>query len=308
MNPWVLGALLVAGAGAPAAAAPARKDAFLEDRAGIIAVAVERVRRAPDDAGRAVKAGENRLRRLHENYQVAKSTPPTSLEKDVRELSAAATRMRLERSRGRTPAADPRVDDLIRRHWETYQARVQLLFDDIPYKRKSGVSEASLYWQALKDHEIMASDLVEALAYNPPPGESGAQEAADRDRWELLKKLEDPARVGALSGCVVAPGEHSLPHAFDVGPFYRAAGILPGTAPLQKGAFRVPPGCRTVTRRDSGQKLILRASSGRGVIRIGAQHKPLAYDYVVVPPEAPYIIENHGRGEPLEIDYIAIQP
>lgn len=308
MNVSLWGTLLAAGLGAAAPAAAAGKEAsFLEDRTGIIAVAVERVRRAPDDAGRALKAGENRLRRLHEDYKVAKSTPPTSLDKDVRELTAAATRVRLERSRGRMPPADPLAETLIQRHWDAYRARVQALFEDIQYKRGSGASESTVYWQAMKDHGALEAELLESLAYNPPPGEKGVQEAVDKDRWDLLKRLEDPARVRGLSARVVAPGEHALSHAFDAGSFYRAAGVLPGTNPLDRGSFRVPAGHRTVTRRESGRRLILRASQGRGVIRIGAQERALDYDYAIVPPEAPYIIDNPGRA-PLDVDFIALLP
>lgn len=280
---------------------------FASDKADIVALVLERVRVAPDDAGRALKAGEIRLRRLHDDFRLAKSTPPTSLDGDVRAMTSAAHKIRLERSRGRTPAADPRAGELVERGWEDYRLKVQALLEDVRYKRESGASESAVYWQALKDHRALEENLFESLAYNAPPGERTVEEAAGRDRWTLMKQLEDPARVRGLPGCVAVPEEHALTHAFDVGAFYRAAGALPGSAPLRKGAYRVPAGCRTVTHREAGVKTILRAAKGRGSVRIGTEDKALAYDYVMVPPEAPYIVINSQR-EPLDVEYVGILP
>jgi hypothetical protein len=200
------------------------------------------------------------------------------------------------------PPPDPKAEALIERHWDAYRGRVQALFEDIQYKRGGGTSESSM-----KDHDAMKEELFEALAYNAPPGERSVEEAVAKDRWALLKRLEDPARVRGLSNCVTAPGEHGVPRAFDVAPFYRAAGVLLGVSPLSKGAFQVPPGCRTATRRESGERMVFRASGGKGKVLIGPQALSLDYDYVLVPPEAPYVIENGGK-EPLEVEFISIQP
>ena len=48
-------------------------------------------------------------------------------------------------------------------------------------------------------------------------------------------------------------------------------------------------------------------AAGQGTIRIGGVSQPLAYDYVTVPPEAPYIVENGGN-DPLDVEYIALEP
>lgn len=301
MKIWAFCAAAALLGAAPAAAG------FHGDKDDIVALVLERVRTAPDDAGRAVKAGEVALRRLHENFRLAKSTPPTSLDGDVRALTSAAQRIRLERSRGRTPPANPRVEGLIEQRWDDYRARVDLLMEDVRYKRGTGASESAVYWQALKDHRALEEALFESLAYNPPPGERTVEEAAARDRWTLMKQLEDPDRVRGLSTCVSHPEQHGLVHAFDISPFYRAAGMLPGTNPLIKGAFRVPAGCRTVTRREGGMQLILRAAHGQGTVRIGGEERLLAYDYIIIPPEVAFIVQN-PRQQPLDVEFIGIQP
>lgn len=247
------------------------------------------------------------LRRLHDDYKVSKSTPPASLESDVRELTAAAVRMRLERSRGRTPPADPSAQALIRSRWDEYRSRVDFLFEDIRAKRDGGASDSRVYWESLKAHENLAAAVEEDLAYNTPPGERSLEEAVAKDRWELLKRLEDPARTRGRAACIVAPGEHALSRAVDPGPFYRAAGLLPGTNPLRTESFEVPAGCRTVVQREADLKLIFRASAGRGTLVIGSESRPLAYDYATVLPDTPYFIENAGDG-PLQVDFIALQP
>jgi hypothetical protein len=39
----------------------------------------------------------------------------------------------------------------------------------------------------------------------------------------------------------------------------------------------------------------------------GGEEKPLTYEYVTVPPETPYLIENPG-GDPLNVEFIVINP
>ena len=287
--------------------APPDKAGFLREKGDILAVTVERVRQVPDDAGRAVKAGENNLRALHENYRLARSTPPTTMDGDVRDLTAAANAMRLARSRGRTPSSDERAQEAIERRWETYRSRVDSLLDDIRYKRDAGQSEGTVYWQAIKDQEDLASGLAQGLAYNAPPGQRTVEEAVAVDRRELLKRLEDPARVRGRLACIKSPDETALPPAFDAGPFYRATALLPGTNPLRQESFELPPGCRTVTLREPGVRLILRATRGHGRVLVGTEEHPLAYEYLIVPPEVPYLIENTGT-DSLRVDLIALAP
>jgi hypothetical protein len=184
---------------------------------------------------------------------------------------------------------------------------VESLFGDIQYKRDAGASESTVYWDSLKNIDSLREDLQESLAFNSPPGERSVEEASAKDRWELLKRLEDPARIRNRLACVKAPEENARPSSFDIGPFYRAVGLLPGTNPLRKGAFEVPPGCRTVTQRESGAQLIFRSISGQGRVVAGGEEKPLTYEYVTVPPETPYLIENPG-GDPLNVEFIVINP
>lgn len=293
--------------GTAAHGAPSGADAFLQDKRDIIALAVERVRTAPHDAQRAVKAGENNLRRLHEGYQVSGSTPPTKLDGDVKELTSQTTAMRLERSRGNSPDPAPGVEELIDELWREYRAGVSSLTEDIRYKRGSGISESRVYWETINDLETLQKDAQEVLAFNPPKEERSLEDPFARDQWNLLLHLEDPARIRGRLTCVKAPSENPRPDHFDVGPFYRAAGLLPGTSPLRKEAFALPPGCRTVTRRELRNKVILRASQGRGQVIMGNEEVPLSYDYVTVLPEVGYVIENPGK-KPMHIELITLAP
>jgi hypothetical protein len=196
---------------------------------------------------------------------------------------------------------------LIAARWDLYRMEYEAILDDVEAQKASGASESAVYWKALKSQDALASDTLEAMAYNPPPGEESLEKAIGRDRWALEKKLEDPARARGRSSCVKSMGENPSSRPFDIGPFYRAAGLLPGTNPARKGGFVLPPGCRTVTEREPGLKLILRAGDGTGTVVMGGEESPLAYDYLVVPPETPWLVENTGK-KPLEVEYIALQP
>jgi hypothetical protein len=65
-------------------------------------------------------------------------------------------------------------------------------------------------------------------------------------------------------------------------------------------------GCRTVTLREGGARLILRVHRGKGVAYLGSTKVILAYAYVIIPPDTAYYFENTGD-RPLEIDYITLK-
>jgi hypothetical protein len=292
-------------AGAVVHAAPAGNAGFLQEKTDILLLAAERLRQAPDDAQRAVKTGENNLRRLHASYKIAGSTPPTTLDGDVKELTSRATLQRLQRSRGKSPSPDPRIYDIISNIWNRYRADLSMLAETVDLKRDQGLSENRIYWETTKDLTALQDDTRDQLIHNTPEGERSLDDAFARDRWEMLRRLEDPKRIQGRSGCVKSPEETGAHPAFDAAPFYRAAGMLPGVSPRRKTAYELPEGCRTVTQREPGAKMIIRAKQGKGIVFIGDQRVTLAYDYVVVPPETAYIIENPGP-HPLAIEAIAL--
>lgn len=288
-------------------AAPEKDKSFLAEKAEIQRLVVAKVRAAHVDYQRAVKMGESRLRTLHENYKLAKSTPPTSLDGDIQELRNAVQPVRLRRSRGRAVPADPEAERLIETYTREYEEAYETLRQEVPVQRAAGKPDSQIYWDVLHRYDALRARAEEKLVFNAPPGRRSLDEVLQKDEWTLLKDVEDPRSIktrGAVS-CVVAPEEHPRRVNVDIAPFYHSQGLLPAVSPARVGAFEVPVGCRTVTKRESGLKLIVRVSRGRGVAHVGSAENELVYGYLLIPPDAAYYFENTGR-EPLDLDYVAI--
>src|SRR5262245_41052249 len=137
-----LPSILLAGLGmglfipGEAAASPAERDkAFLAVKKEILVLALERTRTAHYDYQRTLVMGETRLKRLHENYQVAGSTPPTVLDRDLQELRTTSQRVRLQRSRGQQLPADPQAAELIEKYWEIYDRGYQQLREEVTVQK-----------------------------------------------------------------------------------------------------------------------------------------------------------------------------
>ena len=92
------------------AASSAGEETFLSQKEEIRTLALERTRTAHFDYQRTLKMVEHRLRRLHENYMVAGSTPPTKLDEDVKKIQNGIQRLRLRRARGRQFPPEPAVE------------------------------------------------------------------------------------------------------------------------------------------------------------------------------------------------------
>jgi hypothetical protein len=280
----------------------------LSSKKEIGVLTVERVRANHHDFQRALKMGESRLRKLHEDYQVAGSTPPTVLERDLQDLRAAAQKTRLARFQGREVPSDPAAAALVERYWEEYRLAYEALLEDLAGKRQSGLPGSQVYWEATKAFAGLRESALQSLVHNAPPGEKDLDRALARDEGRLLRSLEGPeVKSRSRAGCVVTAEEHARPATFAISPFYQSQGLLPADSPQAVGAFTVPPGCRTVTRYESGRRLVLRASRGKGRAHIGAASKEIGYGYFAVPPDAPYFLENTGD-EPLDLDYVALNP
>ncbi len=301
--------LLCGGTGrlCPAQAAPASQDkVFLAKKQEILLLAMERTRAAHHDYQRTLKTGENRIRDLHENYKLAGSTPPTALDGDVQELSMATQKVRLRRSRGRDVPPDPAAQRLIELYWEEYKREYEALAREVPLQREAGVSDGQLYWTVMKKFADLRARTQQKLVHNAPPGQFSLDEALLKNEWGLLKSLERlPVRTRGRVACVVAPGEHAREVNVDIAPFYHSQGLLPTQSPQAVGAFTVPAGCRTVTQRESGRKVIFRVSRGKGVAYIGSADKEISYGYLLVPPDVPYYIENVTES-PLDLEFVAL--
>lgn len=292
---------------ATAAALPAeRHSSFVNEKQEIIDLALERTRSAHFDYQRTLKMGEDRLRKLHEAFKVSGSTPPTALDDDVQELRMETQKLRLRRARGRDVAGNPEVEKLIDRYWDEYLVGFEKLQNDVLVHKRVGTPESQLYWDVMKRYAELRARTEEKLIYNTPSGQSSLDEVLVKNEWKLLKNVE---RGGAKTRnpvkCVVAPDEHPRQILVDAAPFFQSQGMLPTASPLGTGAFFIPPGCRTVTKRESGVKLVLRVSKGKGVVYVGSSEKELSYGYFPIPPDSGYYIENIGP-EPLDIEYVVL--
>jgi hypothetical protein len=289
------------------AASPSKDNVFLAEKQNIQILTLERIRSAPHDSQRALALGESRLRDLHENYQVAGSTPPTKLGADLQQLRSEGQRLRLERTRGRIPPPDPRAAELIETRWEEYKRSFERLLEEArlgPAKE----SESQRFWRLTSKHREMRESLERDLVYNAPPQSGRLEQALAKDEWALLKALERGVKkTRGRPACVVAPGEHPHPAPKDLSPFYHSQGLLPNLAPLRTGAFAVPAECRTVTLWESGAKLIFRVAGGKGIAYIGSSETDIHYGYFSIPPDTPYYIENVSD-TPLNLEYIALSP
>lgn len=283
-------------AGPLLAASGGGRDAFLRKKREIAVLTAERMRAAPSDHQRALKTGEDRLRRLHEEYKVAGSTPPTTLDGDVRELQVAGNAVRLRKSRGQAAPPDPEAARLIDEYAESYRAAYRALLDAVAAGRREGTPEGRLYWESLREFGRLRRDAAEEMVHNAPTGERSLDGLLSRDEWRLLKALEGPEAGGrSRAKCVMAPGEHLRNVVVDAGPFYQSQGLLPGVNPLRVYAFRVPAGCRTVVQRESGAKLVVRVSAGQGTAHVGSMDHSFSYAYLAIPSDTPYFFTNTGH-------------
>lgn len=300
-----LTALILLASGA--AAAPVdKKQSFLNEKQEIIVLSLERTRSAHFDYQRTLKMGEDRLRKQHEAFKVAGSTPPTALDADVQELRMETQKLRLRRARGRDVVGNPDVEKLIDRYWDDYLVGLEKLQNDVLVHKRVGTPEGQLYWDVMKRYAELRARTEEKLIYNTPPGQSSLDEILVKNEWKLLKNVE---RGGVKTRnpvkCVVAPDEHPRQINVDAAPFFHSQGMLPTASPLGTGAFFIPAGCRTVTKRESGVKLVLRVSKGKGVVYVGSSEKELSYGYFPIPPDSGYYIENVAA-EPLDIEYVVL--
>jgi hypothetical protein len=288
-------------------AAPAAKDKiFLAEKREIILLASERARSVAFDYQKLLKMGEERIRGLHENYMVHGSTPPTRMDNDVQELRAAAQRVRLQGNRGVKTQSDPEVLDLIERHWSSYLIGFEGLLSELNSQRQAGVSESRLYWDLTARYARLRTESEMRLLGNAPQDILALEDAFRKDELALLKKLElTPRKTRGPGSCVVPPRNNPDSAPFDISPFYYSQGVLPQIRPRETGAFSVPEGCRTVTRRESGINLIVRVSEGKGIVYIGSSEKKLDYGYTMIPADAAYYFENIS-GQPLRLEYVAV--
>ncbi len=285
-----------------------KRKAFVAAKKEIVVLTVERIRTAHYDFQRAVVMGENRIQQLHADYQVDGSTPPTKLSRDLSTLRSACQKMRLQRARGRKMPPDPKAAPLIEKYWDEYAAGYDNLLNTIQMQKQMKAPENRIYWDAMSAFVRLRSMAEEKLVFNTPPGYRRLQEALNKNEWTLLKAIEiTPKKTRGHIECVVAPEENIRTVTVDVAPFYHhPQGLLPETSPEKIGAFTVPPGCRTVTKRESGIKLIFRLSHGKGVAYMGSSEIDLIYGYFVVPPDTAYYFEN-TTPEPLNLEYIGLR-
>lgn len=283
----------------PAEAKLSRQE-FMDARQEVTVLTLERLRSQPGDA-RALAAGENQLRRLHEEYQVQGSTPPTALAADAAALRGEGQKMIRLRAAGRPVPVDPRAAEALARVWGIYKAERELILERVASEKAAGQGESQTYWAATREFDRLAERTTLALVHNPPPGEPAGVLA--RDRHALLTALEFSPRRTRAPRRAVAAAVHTLET--DVSPFYRAVDELPEEAPLAAGVLVLPPGTRTVTERRAGMRLVLRPSKGKGVAYVGSQEIELGYAYTVIPPDTAYYFENLGEG-PLEIAFAGL--
>jgi mannose-6-phosphate isomerase-like protein (cupin superfamily) len=306
VRPLCLAFALVTAAAAGLHAASPSSKAFLASQEEILILATERTRTAHVDYQRTLKTAEDRLRRLHEEFRVAGGTPPVDLDGDVQSLRVKTQKVRLHRTRGRPLAADPRAEELIFRYWSDYKQDFEKIERDIQVHRRIGSADSQAYWDIMKRFAELRERTQGALIHNAPPGQASLDEVLSRAEWRLLKAVENPSvKTRGRPSCVSAPEEHPRDVKVEAAPFYGSQGLLPTLSPQRVGAFRVMPGCRTVTKRESGLKMILRVSSGKGVAYMGGQEQELLYGYVAIPPDVPYYFENTST-DPLDLEYIAL--
>lgn len=293
-----------------AAAHAGRPDraAFLSTKEEIRRLSVERIRSAGSDYERVLVAAENRLRALHENYQVAGGTPPTHLDGDVGELRSACLKMQRLVTAGRAPDPDPVARQWVDRYWTLYRAEIDALSRQILEKRGEGPPESRIYWETLGTFKELKEQIRANILFNTPPGERGLEEALSRDESTLLKACETtPKKTHGKNVRVVTPHEFAGTAKPDIQAFYRSLDMVPNASPLRSGSVTVPPGSRTVTLRDDKSRLVFRPKKGKGVAYVGQTETEFNYDYLAVPPDTAYYFENTGP-EPLELEFVGIKP
>jgi len=264
-------------------------------RADILALAAARVRAAPGDYQIVLKTGEERLSALRAGV---KGAPP--METEMRALRGALQRAR---SRGGQAANADDTEALLARLWTDYENDYSALRGELEIRRDA-VSPSQLYWLAVEKFSGLRDQTMSAVLLNPPPGRRSTEEVFLKDEKSLFLWLEPP---GARSDCAVLPAEHTQAPPTDISPFFNSQGMLPTVTPQASGAFLVPAGCRTVTRRESNARRIYRVAQGKAKARVGAAEAVLDYGYLAVPPDQPYVFENLGPG-PLHLEFIALPP
>jgi hypothetical protein len=285
---------------------PDRTD-FLSTKDEIQRLAVERIRSLGADYERVLVAGENRLRTLHENYQVAGGTPPTRLDGDVGELRSACLKTLRLVTAGRPPAPDPTVFPLIERRWLFYRAEFDALTRRILENKREGV-ESRIYWETLGTFKELKEEIRTNILFNTPPGERGLDEALSRDESALLKACETtPKKTRGQNVRVVTPHEFAGTATPDIQAFYRSLDLVPNTRPLRTGSITVPPGSRTVTLREDKSRMVFRPKKGKGIAYVGQTETEFNYDYLAVPPDTAYYFENTGL-DPLELEFVGLKP
>jgi hypothetical protein len=292
------------------AARAARPDraVFLSTKGEIRCLAVERIRSAGADYERVIVRAENRLRDLHENYQVGGGTPPTRLDGDLGELRGACQKVQRLVTAGHPPETDPAARSIVERRWRLFREEFDALLRRIEDQKREGVAESRIYWESLRTFDDLSETIATNLLFNTPPKERGLEEALSRDKGVLLKACEStPKKSRGVAPRIVVPHEHAGASHPDVQAFYRALDLVPQARPLRSGSFSVPPGSRTVTLRENAGRLVFRPMKGKGIAYLGQSETALSYEYVAVPPDTAYYFENTGT-EPLELDFVSVKP
>jgi hypothetical protein len=201
---------------------------------------------------------------------------------------------------------NPDASRLIDKHWDDYLVGFEKLQNDVLVHKRVGTPESQLYWDVMKRYAELRAATEEKLINNTPPGQSSLQEILQKNEWKLLKAVESAGvKTKKAPKCVTAPDEHPRQVNVDAAPFFHSQGMLPTQSPLGSGAFFIPAGCRTVTKRESGVKLVLRISKGKGVAYVGSSEKELSYGYMAIPPDSGYYLENTGD-DSLDIEYVVL--
>lgn len=283
------------------------KTAFFATKEEIQRLAVERIRSVGSDYERVLVAAENRMRALHENYQVEGGTPPTRLDGDVGDLRAACLKTLRLVTAGRPPAPDPLARQIIDKNWTLYRAEIDSLSQLILEKERERV-ESRVYWETLGTFKELRDQIRLTLLFNTPPGERGLEEALSRDESTLLKACEiTPKKTRGQNLRVVTPHEFARTAKPDIQAFYRSLDMVPNLNPLRSGSIAVPPGARTVTLREDKARVVFRPTKGRGIAYVGQTETELNYDYLAVPPDTAYYFENTGT-DPLELEFVGLKP
>jgi mannose-6-phosphate isomerase-like protein (cupin superfamily) len=293
----ILSAVVLIGlgwGGAGELRAGAREDIFL--------LTLEHIRTAPQDYQRTVKAAETRLKSHHADAK----TPAATVEKDLQSLNAQAQKMRLMRSRGQFVPQSADAAALVQKLWSLYQLDFDAIVAEVERRKAAQEQESQIYWNVTQAFYALKEKTAAGLLWNAPDRQKSLDKLLAEDEVALLKMLE-PAEIKTRGrpDCVVGMHDEPRAHNFDTGPFYRSLGALPGQSPTAKGAFAVPPGCRTVMQREPGNKLIFRVSQGRGAAFVGDSETDLQYGYLQVPPDTRYYFENTER-EPLYLEFIGL--